>query len=118
MFGGILGSHFPGSIYMMQSLMFKAPCFVGACVTARLEVASSRATHSLFLKRCSGFERECGKAGGDMALHSNGAAFAIVSNVLLRAFLFTTLQSSEGTLLIDGEARMKAPLSLELALQK
>ena len=80
--------------------------------------ASSRATRTLFLKRCSGFERECGKAGGDMALHSNGAAFTIVSNVLLRAFLFTTLQSSEGTLLIDGEARMKAPLSLELALQK
>jgi acyl dehydratase len=38
MFGGILGSQFPGSIYMLQNLLFKAPCFVGASVTARLEV--------------------------------------------------------------------------------
>jgi hypothetical protein len=52
-----------------------------------------------------------------MALHSNGAASTIVSNVSWRAFQFTILQSSEGTLLIDGEARMKAPLSLELAPQ-
>jgi acyl dehydratase len=38
MFGGILGSQFPGSIYMLQNLMFKAPCFVGSTVIARLEV--------------------------------------------------------------------------------
>jgi hypothetical protein len=69
--------------------------------------------HTLFLKRCSGFERECGKAGGDMALHSNGAASTTASNVSWPTLL-TILQSSEGTLLIDGEARMKAPLSLEL----
>jgi hypothetical protein len=34
------------------------------------------------------------------------------------ALNITILQSSNGTLLIDGEARMKAPLLLELALQK
>ena len=38
MFGGILGSQFPGSIYMLQNLLFKAPCYVGSSVTARLEV--------------------------------------------------------------------------------
>jgi acyl dehydratase len=42
MFGGILGSQFPGSIYMLQNLLFKAPCFVGASVTARLEVPASQ----------------------------------------------------------------------------
>lgn len=48
-----------------------------------------------------------------MALHSNGAASTTVSNVSWPPLL-TILQSSEGTLLIEGEARMKAPLSLEL----
>ena len=51
MFGGILGSHFPGSIYMLQNLLFKAPCFVGSSVTARLEVSSRAITslHSTFM---------------------------------------------------------------------
>ena len=124
MFGGILGSEFPGSIYMLQNLLFKAPCYVGSSVTARLEVLAllyGRVLFNVFPpKKCfPGFEHQCGQAGCDMALHCH-RTFSVtdLSMTSTRAlqFFICLLQSSDGTLLIDGEARMKAPPSLELTL--
>ena len=58
MFGGILGSEFPGSIYMMQNLLFKAPCYVGSSDDLEKQLAQAR---SLLKIRQTGVAEFCSR---------------------------------------------------------
>ncbi|CAL8471757.1 g11299 [Coccomyxa elongata] len=52
LFPALIGSNFPGAIYLSQTLKFRAPALVGDCVTARITVEKVSGSRVAFKTEC------------------------------------------------------------------
>ena len=81
LFPAIIGSSFPGSLYLSQSLEFRSKVHVGDAIHARLVVKSVQGRRTTFLTQC--FKRGGGGGGdgdgdGEETLVIEGEARALV----------------------------------------
>ncbi|PSC76074.1 Hydroxyacyl-thioester dehydratase type mitochondrial [Micractinium conductrix] len=74
LFPAIIGSHFPGALYLSQTLKFKAPALVGESLEARLTVERSSGSRVTFQTLC------CRADSGRVLVE--GAALAIMPRQL------------------------------------
>jgi enoyl-CoA hydratase len=72
LFSGLLGTKLPGkgSIYMSQSLSFKAPIYVGERVRARIEVTSLHQTKPVVT-----FKTECFNESGQLCITGEAVVY-------------------------------------------
>ncbi|BDA47130.1 probable (R)-specific enoyl-CoA hydratase [Coccomyxa sp. Obi] len=52
LFPALIGSNFPGAIYLSQTLKFRVPALVGDCVTARITVEKVSGSRVAFKTEC------------------------------------------------------------------
>ncbi|KAF6266472.1 HotDog domain-containing protein [Scenedesmus sp. NREL 46B-D3] len=52
MFPAIIGSHFPGALYLTQTLKFRKPALVGSSITAEVRVSSKSGNRVTFETIC------------------------------------------------------------------
>jgi acyl dehydratase len=70
MFGGVIGTRFPGAVYASQTLTFRAPVTVGERVLAEVEVTRVGESRVAFATRV----RKEGE-GGELAVDGTAMAF-------------------------------------------
>ncbi|XP_022140510.1 uncharacterized protein LOC111011158 [Momordica charantia] len=73
MFPLIISSHFPGAIYVSQSLNFKLPVYVGEQIIGQVEAVNLKENKKRYLAK---FRTLCLRNGGDLVLE--GEAMAIL----------------------------------------
>jgi 3-hydroxybutyryl-CoA dehydratase len=69
MFPAIIGSNFPGALYLTQTLKFRKPALVGSSITAEVRVSSKSGTRVTF-------ETACRDASGGVVV--DGTALAVI----------------------------------------
>jgi 3-hydroxybutyryl-CoA dehydratase len=67
MFPAIIGSNFPGALYLTQTLKFRKPALVGSSITAEVRVASKSG-------RRVTFETTCRDAAGGVVVEGTAVA--------------------------------------------
>ncbi|XP_023512018.1 uncharacterized protein LOC111776855 [Cucurbita pepo subsp. pepo] len=73
MFPHVISSHFPGAIYVSQSLNFKLPVYVGETIMVRVEAIDLREIKKRYLAK---FQTKCLRNGDELVL--DGEARAIL----------------------------------------
>ncbi|KAI4308282.1 hypothetical protein L6164_031372 [Bauhinia variegata] len=82
LFPQIISSHFPGAVYVSQSLSFKLPVYIGDQIISEVEAASLRANRNRYLAK---FKTRCYK-NGELVL--DGEAMALLPTLEMEAELF------------------------------
>ncbi|EYU36165.1 hypothetical protein ABFS82_14G242000 [Erythranthe guttata] len=79
LFPKIIASHFPGAVYVKQSLDFKAPVFVGDVITCRVQASNIRQIKHKFMVK---LETTCWKEGEIVVI--DGGATAILPSLAVK----------------------------------
>eukprot|EP00250_Pteridium_aquilinum_P006082 c16066_g1_i1 orf=67-690(-) len=78
LFPAIIGTHFPGSIYVSQSLVFKSPVLLGDCLLAEVKAVHLRKIREKFRVE---FATSCWKKEGNV-LAVEGNAVAVLPSLV------------------------------------
>lgn len=79
LFPRIISSHFPGAVYVSQSLQFKLPVYIGEEIVGEVQAINIRANKERYIAK---FSTRCRRNGGSLVL--DGEAMAILPTLAVK----------------------------------